>query len=239
MEQIKEHYEKNNVKGFFMSTKYLIKLNNLDFFGSIEPSKLFSKSILVDYYLRTSQENQIFILAMLRDKAHQLYKEETLEFEDHYAKAVRLGEKSSIAFDQSLLKLIWNKNLNFLENHALSIQKFLEELPGFCKLSSLDQRKIINEQFFTILSIRTLKLFKNDEYYFMLDDETWLSKRVMQHLMGYNACEKIFSLQFKLQSFEFTDQELALLITIILSIQSSSKNKFYKNLQKKKTKNFF
>lgn len=216
LEIIDKERKKNDTKSFFVSTKYLINLNDLHQFESMEPSKLFAKNIFVDYCLNTSQEDHLFLLVTLRDKSFQMFREYSMEFEDHHGRALRLGNKK-YDYTQEFVQVLREKDLALLFKHAELLTQLLKILPGFDQICYQDQMTLIKESFFTTLAVKTLKIFVDGECYLMLDDYTQLDKEGLGILMSESVRDMIFEFSMKLKSLNVTDQELSVLVPFFIS----------------------
>lgn len=226
MKQIIPKMTSNKQNNFSISLDFLIKLNKLDSFKLINPQSIIPRSFLSQ---SNANENQIIILTMLRDKAYQLYKESITEFDRDEKRALELinfGYKPiKYNFTKDFMLLLKEKLLDMLKKHAMAILYLINELPGFKRLNVHDQNIIASDTFFYMLGIRSIKLFKNNDFFLMLDYENNIqcNKEVIRMVAGDSVCDLIFNVHSSLNQLDLTEQEHALLIPFFLSRPSNSK----------------
>ncbi|CAF1018932.1 unnamed protein product [Brachionus calyciflorus] len=80
---------------------------------------------------------------------------------------------------------------------------------------------MINCNFFSVLILRTIKLYFNGDCYFMLDENIQLNKDILTFMAGKKLINELFDYTFSLKDFSLTDQEIALLIPFFLTTFST------------------
>lgn len=221
LEEYKNNSKKPNNQNFILSVKKILKMNNLSHFYSTEPSNLLAKSLFIDSYINTSNENILFVLTLLRDKSYQLYKEHTREYDSQHESALGLankGLKIKFSVNKEAVSQFWKKDLVFLSNHARSLIIHFKNIPGFNRMCAKDQSSTINDRLFTILLFYTSKLFINGEFYLMIAENIPINKEACLCIFGEYFTKQFFEFQIKLNSLCLTDHELALLVPFVLSI---------------------
>lgn len=167
-------------------------------------------------FLHNSDE--IIIISFLRNKSLQIFKERTKEFEQHE----KLYINCKVAdYDKKLLNDLKIKNLLELTKHAHCMLQLVKELPGFQKLPREDQEIVVSESFFSVLAVRTAKLFINGNFFYMLDEKTVLSSDLFELITTRKVRDVVFEFYARLTELKLTDQEYALLIPIFFTIFSN------------------
>lgn len=171
--------------------------------------KLNTEKILPDFHQFTS-ENQLIIFSLLRDKVFQAFKEQ-------------ISENNGILNNQIVnvenigIKKLKKKYLSHLTNHAQNLFKIVEELPGFQNITKDDLKIVISEGFFSTLVIKTIKLFRNENLFYMLDEKTVLNSYLFELVTSKLVKDLYFEFYTGLSGLKLTDQEYALMIPIFLS----------------------
>nr|ASL70587.1 nuclear receptor [Brachionus plicatilis] len=204
---------------FCLSLKNFAKSQRFD--GQIFPNTPFAEK-----YLNCSNENQLIVLSLLRDKSYQIFKEHAKEFEEHEKLARKLIESDykprDIVRTSDRVFDLKRKNMNALLKHASSMFQIIHELPGFQRINKHDLPRILSDGFFVIFGLRAIKLFINDDYYFMLDESTPMNREVFALLTSEGVRDYAFDFYSKFKKLNLTDQEYALLIPIFLTMSTSS-----------------
>ncbi|CAF0991456.1 unnamed protein product [Brachionus calyciflorus] len=231
MKQIQPKLSVNNIENrvnkttenSLISLKHLIKLNKLDRNKSIDEKSFIPNTFFSEQYLNKSNENQLIVLSLLRDKSYQIYREQTLKFECHEMRALKLLELGNYEaprkiYDEETINKLRQLDMDFLKNHVSSMFLILSELPGFQRVKEHDLNTMINGNFFSVLTLRTFRLFLNGDYFLMLDQNTQLNKEAFGIVAGEKVRDYIFEYIFNLKSLNLTPQEIGLLIPFYFSI---------------------
>ncbi|CAF0902505.1 unnamed protein product [Brachionus calyciflorus] len=199
-----------------LSLKSLLNLNpSLDLFKSLNPYTLIPRTSYTELCITNSNENNIFILTLLKDRCYQLYKDFTLEYQKQYERAIRLIEKNfdcSIFSYNQTLEQVWKAFCLMTSDFTRRMVRTMKLVPGFDRFDSKDIATIVNERLFVCYGLCVTKLFLNNEFFVMLDSNTQLSKYWMEKLFTVTTSQKIFDYHAKLNSFRLTDGEIAILI---------------------------
>ncbi|CAF1045978.1 unnamed protein product [Brachionus calyciflorus] len=228
MKQINPNCTKSNdlpnKKLFFcLSLKNLAKQNKIDYLKTIDTQNFVPSTTLTKGFLNNSSIENIIIFSLLRDKSFQIFREETIEFEIQEKRALKILETdykkvTKTSFDKEKIAEIKRLFMDFLKTHAYSMFRILSELPGFKQIKENDLSKITKRNFFTILTLRTIKLFLNDDYFLMLDSRTQLNRELFIIILGKKVCDHLFDYVYNLKSLNLVQQELSLLVPFYLSI---------------------
>ncbi|CAF0911850.1 unnamed protein product [Brachionus calyciflorus] len=209
---------------FNSSSKQLVEVNQLSNLKSENYQRCFQQTYFSEKYLNKSNENKTIVLTILRNKSLKVFREQTKEFEGHEIRALNLIENgyqsNRTNLTKNYIQYVKKKDLFFLATHVLSMLEIFRDLPGFQRLSPSDVKTLLCEQFFTILGIRTIKLFLNGDYFLMLDSTIQMDKFLFEMIMGENVTKEVFTFYDKLNSLELTDAEIALLIPFYLSVNN-------------------
>lgn len=186
--------------------------------------KLFMPKILyTDKILNCSIQNQLFILSALRDKASQIFVEQTMEFMEHEIKAQKLilsnYKPVKVEKGSNLARELRKKDTILMEKHAGSMCEFVKQLPGFQKINKTDLQVVLKEKFFSVYALRTIKLFINNEFYFMYDDIPMTSE-IFALLTSDNIRDIHFKFYSNIQIIDLSAQEIALTVPVILTMIS-------------------
>nr|ASL70510.1 nuclear receptor [Brachionus rotundiformis] len=204
---------------FCLSLKHYAKLHQFD-------QQILPKINLMEKYLNCSFESQLIVLALLRDKSYQIFKEQTKEFEEHEKLALKVMESNNhhrqLERTQSTIQTLKRKNINALLKHASSMFQIINQLPGFQRISKKDLPRILSDSFFMIFGVRAIKLYINDDYFFMLDENTPMNREVFALLTSESVRDCAFEFYSNLKSLNLTDQEYSLLIPIFLLMFTSN-----------------
>ncbi|RNA04463.1 Nuclear hormone receptor [Brachionus plicatilis] len=189
--------------------------NGLEHF--LSETKLDRYNLSLSQILPKIQEssNQLVILSLLRDKTFQIFKEQTREFE-HHEKMFQNCPKVKV--DTKFLNEARKKNLVELAKHARCMLQMVNELPGFQNVTKHDLEIVISEGFFSALVVRTMKLFRNGNFFYMLDEKTVLNSDLFELVTSRLIRDAVFEFYASLIELKLTDQECALLIPIFLCI---------------------
>ncbi|CAF0868497.1 unnamed protein product [Brachionus calyciflorus] len=220
MKIIKPKIELKN-PNYFISLQYMLKLSKLDHIFK-EAKAILPQTYNSEKFLNESTENQIIVLSLLRDKTLQIFREQTKEFESQEIRALKLieygYETNQFELGPEQVELLKKKDLSFLETHARSMFRIIEDLPGFQRFSKDDVRALINANFFTILGFRTVRLFINGDYFFMLDSNCQMNGKVFGLIMGEKIRDNLFKYYSDLSLLRLTNQEIGLLIPFSMSL---------------------
>nr|ASL70554.1 nuclear receptor [Brachionus calyciflorus] len=202
--------------------KVSFNLSKLD--CSIDKLKInITNTFINEKYMKNS--NKIIVLSLLRDKTFQIYRDHTQEFDKQEKNALKLIENGYKPINYTHSKIfidkIIEKDMIFFQNHASSMLKIVKELPGFQRVSDVDINQMINCNFFSVLILRTIKLYFNGDCYFMLDENIQLNKDILTIMAGKKLINELFDYTFSLKDFSLTDQEIALLIPFFLTTFST------------------
>ncbi|CAF0794119.1 unnamed protein product [Brachionus calyciflorus] len=181
-----------------------------------------------EYFLKTEQ-NRIAVLNQLKEQTVDLYRESIKEYDVHRFKANRLhfsGQKISFNLTNGFKKFIREENVYFLRRNSNAMLNLLKSLPGFLSFGHNDLKTIMNQHFFSIMTLRTLKLYLNDEFYFMLDDTIQINKELFAFLYDKKSRNYTFHMFSSIRSLNLTEKEIGLMIPFFLS-------SIYKNLENK------
>ncbi|CAF0794062.1 unnamed protein product [Brachionus calyciflorus] len=160
-----------------------------------------------------TDSNQIVVFDLLKHQSYQLYMEHSKEFQE-----INLtNSDQKYNFTKEFIKYCRQADLRILKNHSNSMLKIIKELPGFNKFKHNDFKAIMSLNFFTILGLRTLNLFINNDYFFMLDEKVQMNREVFSVLFTQKVCDFVFNLFFKLKSLNLTGIELGLLVPFFMS----------------------
>ncbi|CAF0860688.1 unnamed protein product, partial [Brachionus calyciflorus] len=173
-------------------------------------------------YLNKSNQNQsIVVLDLLREKSYDIFINHTREFEEQERRAFRLIESGyePIVYEMTdqFLQILRTKFLMFLQRHAACMLEIINDLPGFSRLSKNDINVAIRENFFSVLGIRISKVRKNGETFLMLDENIQFNRQVQTVLMGLDVQNNLNKEHIKLEEFQPSERELALLIPYFFS----------------------
>lgn len=216
---LKERYLNNTSKS--ISLKKMASESKIDLCGQIEPEKPVPNTSFVKNYLPSIGENQPVILSLLKDKCYQLYIDLVQEFESQEKRAlslVKFGYSLNFELSSDFLMKLKAKDLIFLKNHTRSMIQFINSLPGFDQITKHDLKEILSNTFFTTLGIRTIKLFLQNDYFLMLDEDIQLNRELFGVLMSERVRDVVFEFFFQLKSCGLTDQEYSLLIPFIFTL---------------------
>nr|ASL70619.1 nuclear receptor [Brachionus koreanus] len=217
-----EHMHKNSSiirkNKFCLLIKYMRKHEKLDQQFFTQSTKFLPKNLYTEKYLNCSHQNQLIVLSTLRDKAYQIYLEQTQEFKEHEIKArnLILNNYKPIKVEKgSYLALeLKKRDKKEMEKHASSMFKFVEQLPGFQKITKNDIQIILKRVFCSVFAIRTVNLFIENEFYYMYDDIPMTSD-----IFAFITSQKIRDIHFKfykiIQMLNLTEQEIALSVPLI------------------------
>nr|ASL70547.1 nuclear receptor [Brachionus calyciflorus] len=228
-----------NKKLFFcLSLKNLAKQNKIDYLKTIDTQNFVPRTTLTEGFLNNSSIENIIIFSLLRDKSFQIFREQTLEFEIQERKALKILETdckkvTKTRFDRIRIAEIKRLFMVFLKTHAYSMFRILSDLPCFKEIKEKDLNTIIKRNFFSILTLRTLKLFLNDDYFLMLDSRTQLNRELYSIILDKKVCDHLFDYVCNLKSLNLGQHEISLLVPFFLSIFS----KFNKRLIKETKSN--
>ncbi|CAF0944039.1 unnamed protein product [Brachionus calyciflorus] len=165
----------------------------------------------------------------LKDHALQLYRESVMECGMHRFKAYLLhssGQKQDINFTHEFREYIRGQNFSYLKTHSNLIFKLLKHFPGFLMFNNNDLKIIMNEHFFSLFALRILDMYRDNEFYLMLDDCVQVDKKLFAFLYDEKSRDLMFELLSNLSSLNLTEIEIGLMFPFILS-------SIYKNLEKK------
>nr|ASL70618.1 nuclear receptor [Brachionus koreanus] len=168
----------------------------------------------------SSSENQLIILCLLRDKTLQVFKEQTKDTEMSDLLSNSQVDQMQNEFINDLKK----KYLAHLAMHVQSIFSIVYELPGFKNISKHDLKFVISEGFFSTLIAKTIKLFRNENIFYMLDEKTVLNSNLFELITSKLVKDLVFEFYTGLSELKLTDQEYALMIPIFLSKFNFSEN---------------
>ncbi|RNA16748.1 Ecdysone-induced 78C [Brachionus plicatilis] len=216
---------KNGADKFFFSLKNLARESKIDRSYRLEPEQIVANTHFAKDYLLNLGEHHLVILSQLRDKSYQLYRDLVQEFVPQEKRALNLVESGySPNFNQSaeFIDKLKTQDLVLLKKHACSMLSAMNGLPGFEKISKEDCKTILSNAFFTTLGIRTIKLFVENDYFLMLDEDIQLNRDLFAVLMGQRVKDKVFEFFFALKSLDLTDQEYALLIPFTLTLNEEN-----------------
>lgn len=211
---------------FCLSLKHYAKFQRFDRQILPEPSLILPNTSFTEKYLNSSSESQLIVLSLLRDKSYQIFKEQSMEFEEHEKLARKLieskhGHKDVVKTAEIVFGLK-QKNMNALLKHASSMFKIIEELPGFQRIDKCDMPRILSDGFFMVFGVRAIKLYIDDDYFFMLDENTPMNREVFALLTSEMVRDNAFDFFSKFKNLNLTDQEYGLLIPIFLTIFSKN-----------------
>nr|ASL70586.1 nuclear receptor [Brachionus plicatilis] len=208
---------------FCLYIKYLKKHEKVDQQFLAESGQFFPKNLYTQKYLNSSSQNQLVILSCLRDKACQIFLEQIEEFHEHEIKARTLilsnYKPIKIEMGSDLARKLRKKDTLQMERHAASMFQFIEQLPGFQRISGNDLQIVLRERFFSVYALRTLKLFINNEFYFMFG-EIPMTSDIFAFLTSDLIRDSHYKFFSHIQKLNLTAQELALTIPIILTMIS-------------------
>ncbi|CAF0957751.1 unnamed protein product [Brachionus calyciflorus] len=190
----------------------------------------FLKSIPFTFYrekfLNSSNQNQVLVLSLLKDKTYQLFQECNEGFDTYETRALNILQSGYVPIEnersQENIDFIRQTFLSFLQNHALAIYKFINNLPGFDRLDKHDMNVMMNDNFFSILGYRTYKLFLEDDCFLMLDENIQFDKKIASFVLGDDIQKRVFKYCFKITSFNLTEVEIALSTAFILTTFSKN-----------------
>nr|ASL70621.1 nuclear receptor [Brachionus koreanus] len=207
---------------FCLSLKHFAKYQKFDRDILPESRLVLPNTIFTEKYLNSSNESQLIVFSLLRDKSYQIFKEHSKEFDEHEKLARKLIESSDkpkiLEKTADMVFGLKKKNMNALLKHAGSMFKIIEELPGFQRISKRDLPRILSDGFFMVFGVRAIKLYFNDDYFFMLDENTPMNREIFALLTSETVRDSAFDFFSKFKKLNLTDQEYALLIPIFLTM---------------------
>lgn len=225
MKEIKPKIEKKIYRNkFCLSLKHYAKFQRFDWQILAEPKQIMPNTFYTEKYLNSSNQSQIIVLSLLRDKSYQIFIEQAKEFEDHEKKARKLIETNfkpkKIANTSEIIFNLKRKNMKALMQHASSLFQIIHLLPGFQRIGKQDLSRILSDGFFIVFGVRSIKLFINNDYFFMLDENTPMNSDLFALLTSEAVRDSAFEFYSNFQKLNLTDQEYALLIPIFLTMFS-------------------
>ncbi|CAF0708852.1 unnamed protein product [Brachionus calyciflorus] len=184
-------------------------------------------------YCLKSSVNKIVVLNQLKNLSYDVYRENTKDLDsfEHTAKFLLItGQKKNYQINDEFVQFIRAERLKVLQKHSTALLKTIQELPCFLNFSRNDLKTIMNTHFFSTLCLMQIKLFLNDDFYFMFSGDVQLNRDVFAVLFNSKARDIAFYFFSSLKSLDLTEKELGLLIPFILS--SINYNLENKNLMK-------
>ncbi|CAF0770911.1 unnamed protein product [Brachionus calyciflorus] len=182
--------------------------------------------------LNKSDENQVLVLSLLKDKTYQLFKECNKEFDAFETRALKIIQLGYVPIEYERSKenidFLRQKFFSFLQSHALVVANFINKLPGFDRLDKRDFNVMMRENFFSMLGYRSFKLFLEGDCFTMLDENIQLDNKVASLVLGDEIQRKVLEFSLKIASFKLTDAEIALSAAFVLT--TFSKNLLNKDL---------
>nr|ASL70512.1 nuclear receptor [Brachionus rotundiformis] len=218
LKQIKPKIKTNhNDKIAFQNLEYFLSLTKLDQF------KLSTIQILpkLKESFNFSTHNKLIILSLLRNKAYQIFKEHDTCLD---SSSILFPDYQLVQRDKKIINELRTIFLADLTKHAGSMFQFVHELPGFQKMSKHDLGIMISESFFSALVIRTAKIFKDEYFFFILNDKLVLNSELFGLMTSPLVRDVMFEFYWSINNLGLLDQEFALLIPIFLCIFSFRRN---------------
>ncbi|CAF0722157.1 unnamed protein product [Brachionus calyciflorus] len=168
----------------------------------------------------TSSQSQKLELDQLKDHVHGLYIEVVREWDSHVHRAKVIescGQKRIYTFNEDFMFFINQENMQCYHSHTRRLHKIIQKLPGFLDFHTNDLKIIMNTHFFTIMCLTQLKLYRNKDFYYMMNEDIPFNRDVFTALFSEKVSDCIFNFFSGLKSMEFTEKELGLLIPFVLS----------------------
>lgn len=225
MKEIKPKIEKQIYRNkFCLSLKHYAKFQKFDWQILAEPTHILPKTFYTEKYLNSSNQSQIIVLSLLRDKSYQIFIEQAKEFEEHEKRARKLIETNfkpqKITKTSELIFSLKRKNMKALMEHATSLFQIIHQLPGFQRIGKRDLPRILSDGFFILFGVRAIRLFINNDYFFMLDENTPMNRDLFALLTSEAVRDSAFEFYSSFKQLNLTDQEYGLLIPIFLTMFS-------------------
>ncbi|CAF0710068.1 unnamed protein product [Brachionus calyciflorus] len=176
-----------------------------------------NESYQSEFYIKP---DQTIIFNTLNNQSFTLYKEHTKGYSILEANArlkISLGKKETYNLSNEFIEIARQQDLDFLKSHSNTLHQIIQELPGFGKFSTNDLKLIMNSHFYPIIGIMTIKLFINNDYYFVFNGGVQMSRQVFTALYGKDSCENSMKFYFSLKNLNLTEKELGILIPFFLS----------------------
>nr|ASL70508.1 nuclear receptor [Brachionus rotundiformis] len=199
-------------------------MNKADYLGQqlLDESKVFlPRNFFTEKYLNSNHQSQLIVFSLLRDKAYQIFIEQTKEFQEQETKARQLIVSRympiKVEKGSNLYRELRKRDNHLMEKHAVSMFQFARQLPGFQRINKKDLHFVIRERFFSVYCLRTINLFINNDFYLMLDDIPMTSD-VFCTLTNSSIRDYLFKFYSDIQNLNLTNQEYALVVPIVLTM---------------------
>jgi hypothetical protein len=123
-------------------------------------------------------------------------------------------------------KCMWELFMQEISYMTKSLFFYSKQYPGFDRLSSRDLVKMLVSNMLVVGGLRVHKLFINDDYYLICENNVQFSRRNMYKIFGVALTNAIFHYHSQLGSLCLSDQEVSLLVPYILTTTSKTHPKF-------------
>lgn len=183
----------------------------------LKQHKLFESSNTLPNTIH-SDENDIFLNAILKDKVFQLYKKHLTHSSLINSTTERLKSKDYIDFnDQNItVKEVWSGLMGMISEHTKWLTRFAKDLPGFSDLTEEDFTAMVFSSTLLLYEIQINRFVSSQENYTILTNRIQMSRTRMIQLFGLFLTELVFEFHSRFKNFELSDYEMSLFYPFVL-----------------------
>ena len=203
----------------FEPNTHILKKNDFDFLSILTfQGKLVVPNTPYTDYLIKNKNEFLIIIPLLRDKIYYIYN----EFMKTFEKYIQIGQHlydnlKDVYNDQGFnKKYVWSNYMKFIASHYETFIVYVKQIPGLERLPIQDIGQILKEKYYIIIDLSLRKLFIDDECYLAVDG-VWINKYWMREFFGKKICDLVFEFYQRLDELRLTSNEIALLISFIIT----------------------
>lgn len=191
-----------------------------------EPENVFFQASNLNFYLNPSLESSKIVYNSVRNYSYQIFQEHMGSYEQLYqrAKCESIKQVKNFPGEDATLDEVWIGIFKQLAINLKAILTYTQKLPGFSRLSQCDLFKLVKDNIFVLFGFFIVKLFIDDELYFILPNGVQYTKKRILETMDQSLGNKMIEMERSLVKMKITDNELALLVPYVLSRNKESLN---------------
>jgi hypothetical protein len=200
-----------------------------------EPATLIAHTSYAAVCLNSRMETNLAVLNLVRDKCYQLYMDRYFGRGGARELAQRMATKKIIAGGlvvtnsttrQLTFKEAWPLINEYSTTRFHEFYEYALVLPGVDKVSKTDLGALLSNIYLVMSGFMHTRMIVDGESFIMMPGGVQCDRRMIETMMGVEVSDRVFELHAKLAHWRVTDHEIALLVPVILTMETG-RNSFF------------